>query len=408
MSVSQLELLCGVSSALDLVSTAVTGHHRRVAYLACSAGKLLGLSAPDRTRLLMASLLHDVGALTLKSRLDTLHFELDNVEHAETGYRLIKTFPRLDPIADIVRYHHLPWRKRDDIDVDAHDLFLANVVNAADRADVLIKDDHQSACDAVKRMERHVGDIFERLAAQAVCQVAQNDYIEAFRDGVDLADTDGLEDQLLDLEDLRGFSRFISHIIDFRSRFTATHSRGVAAVARELADRFNFSKDGIKSMGVAGNLHDLGKLGVPTSILDKPGKLTHEEFEIMKLHALHCDQVLSRIPGLETINDWASSHHERVDGTGYHTGKGEENLSLGARILAVADVFTAVTEDRPYRNGMLRADALSVLKDMSATRKLDAEVVFCLENAYDDIDSARIASQRKALAAFRNFFRDGA
>ncbi|MFW5490572.1 MAG: HD-GYP domain-containing protein [Desulfovibrio sp.] len=410
MYVSQLELMCGVSSALDLISTAVTGHHKRVAYLACSAGRLMGLSVHDRTRLFMAGLLHDVGGLTLQSRLDALQFEVDNVEHAETGYRLLKTFPYLDPIAEIVRYHHTPWKKKDAFDTDAQTMFLSNLLNAADRADVLMKDaDITMACTQVQRIEQHKGTIFEATIAEAITQTAQDNFCDVLefirQKDISLERFGELEDPHLHLEDLRGFSRFISHIIDFRSRFTATHSRGVAAVAQELAGRFDFSHHDIKLMGVAGNLHDLGKLGIPTYILDKPGKLTREEYDIIRLHPRFCDEVLSRVRGMEVINEWGSSHHERMDGTGYHKGRNGKELSLGARIMAVADVFTAVTENRPYRRGMLKANALSVLRGMSKARKLDAEVVFCLENAYDDIDSVRAATQQTALDAFKDFFR---
>lgn len=412
MHVSQIELLCGISSALDMVSPEVAGHHERVAYLACTAGGLLGLSATDKSRLLMAGLLHDVGALTLKSRLDTLRFETDNIEHAETGYRLLKTFPRLDSIANLVRYHHLPWRAQARINIASHDLFLANVLNAADRADVLMEHtDRQNASATVRRIEKHADGVFERQAAQAVCHATMNGYCEAVRalhaKELRLRDMDELDDPLLNLDDLRGFSRFTSHTIDFRSRFTATHSRGVSAVARELASRFDFSSDELKLMGVASNLHDLGKLAVPRSILEKPAALTREEFQTMKQHSRYTEEALSGIRGLETVKEWASSHHERLDGSGYHRGLDEKDLSLGARILAVADVFTAVTEDRPYRSGMRKHDALTVLRDMASAHKLDGEVVFCLENAYNVVDSARIASQRKALDAFENFFTAG-
>ena len=123
----------------------------------------------------------------------------------------------------------------------------------------------------------------------------------------------------------------------------------------------------------------------------------------MKQHTLHSDTILGAVPGFERINEWASSHHERLNGTGYHRHKSDGELSQGARILAVADVFTAITEDRPYRLGMDDASARKVLQDMSTAEALDDAAVTLLLDNYAVINEQRRMGQEAALIAFQMF-----
>ena len=159
------------------------------------------------------------------------------------------------------------------------------------------------------------------------------------------------------------FSRLIAHIIDFRSPFTCMHSAGVAAAARELARLCRMSEEEVQMMWVAGSLHDIGKVKIPNAILDKPGRLTDEEFNTIKEHAYYTAMVLEGVTGFEWISDWASFHHEKLNGAGYPFHLAADRLDVGARIMAVADIFSAITEVRPYRDGMDRTAAMAVLDE---------------------------------------------
>jgi len=156
-------------------------------------------------------------------------------------------------------------------------------------------------------------------------------------------------------------------------------------------------------MKVAGHLHDLGKLAVPAEILEKPAKLTEEEFDIIKSHTFYTYSILETISDLDVINAWASFHHERLDGKGYPFRHKGEDLSLGSRIMAVADVFTAITEDRPYRKGMTSDRALQVLQQMAANSALDSGIVSLLTLHYNEIDSMRIDAQTAAMEEYQQF-----
>jgi len=126
--------------------------------------------------------------------------------------------------------------------------------------------------------------------------------------------------------------------------------------------------DDIEAMGIAGRLHDLGKIGVPDSILLKPSKLTPEEFDRIKDHPVVGAAILGVIPSLQHVLPAILHHHERFDGAGYPDGLREEEIPLWARMMAVADTYDALTSDRPYRRGMDREKALKIIREVRGTQ----------------------------------------
>jgi len=195
----------------------------------------------------------------------------------------------------------------------------------------------------------------------------------------------------------------LSHIIDFRSRFTAVHSSGVAVVAGSLAESMGLSRRQCQLIRISGYLHDFGKLAVPKEILEKTGPLTLEEYAIIKSHAYYSSRLLRTVPELKLVNAWISLHHERPDGEGYPFRMSGDDLPLGAKILAVADVFTAITEDRPYRTGMEGEAALAVLADLAWRGGLDQHLVQLLTTRFSGVNALRHEAQQQALAEYRKF-----
>ncbi len=154
-------------------------------------------------------------------------------------------------------------------------------------------------------------------------------------------------------------------VIDAKSPFTARHSAGVAAYAVAIADAMGMDARAQRDLRRAGLLHDIGKLAVSSRILDKPGKLTDEEFTAMKAHPAYTLQILERVACFRGLASMAAAHHERLDGSGYHLGLAAFDLSRSARILSVADVFEAMTADRPYREAMPFEKALGIVRGMA-------------------------------------------
>lgn len=151
-------------------------------------------------------------------------------------------------------------------------------------------------------------------------------------------------------------------VVDAKSPSTYTHSVNVARIAVEIARCLGLDAADLSTLHRAGLLHDLGKLGVPNSILDKPGELTAPEWERVKKHPFHTEQILARIPTFGQIAQIASAHHERLDGSGYPFGLTAKDLSLPMRILTVADVFEALTAKRPYRDSLSPPEVLAMLR----------------------------------------------
>ena len=173
-------------------------------------------------------------------------------------------------------------------------------------------------------------------------------------------------------------ARAFGEIIDAKSPFTYRHSEEVAKAAVAMGKRAGFGPDATRDMMRAGLLHDIGKLGVSNRILDKPGPLTDEEYAKIKQHPRLTYDILSRVGPFQPIAETAANHHERLDGSGYHRGLAAEDLDLPSRILAVADVFDALSADRPYHKALPKEKVLDILREESDT-KLDPESVALLE-----------------------------
>jgi len=412
VSVRLFDFLSGLSGALDLMSTEVVGHHKRVTYLAARLGQALGLSRVERTELFMAAILHDVGGFTRQSRLAALSFEADGTLHAEMGYRLLRINPLLKDAAVIVRHHHTPRSRFSSLDEPARELFLANVLNLADRVDVLgLRRPPLTPDEIMHLLRRRAPQQFEPLAVEALGDLATDPEFWAPLAAADptlalTEDPELFEERGLSHGELLLASTAFSQIIDFRSRFTATHSRGVAETAVCLAEKAGMSAEELVSMRLAGNLHDLGKLAVPSEIIDKPGPLDPEERAVMNRHPELGEAILSRVTGLETVTAWASQHHERLDGQGYPYGLAGEALSQGSRIMSLADVFTALREDRPYRKGVSNDETLAILNTMTAGNVLDPDLLALARKHLDELDIRRGAAQAEAASEFRQFYSD--
>jgi HD-GYP domain-containing protein (c-di-GMP phosphodiesterase class II) len=181
-------------------------------------------------------------------------------------------------------------------------------------------------------------------------------------------------------QDLRSIVYIFSYIVDAKSPFTKSHSDGVAKLGRYLGELFELGEQSCEMLELAGLLHDIGKLRQPDELLDKPGKLTQEEYAHIQRHSFDTYIILKGIHGLEKITKWAAQHHERIDGSGYPYHSDHEGISLEARIVAVADVFQALAQKRPYREPMSTEEIMDVLNKMVDDGKLDGNVVQCVAN----------------------------
>ncbi|VAY89578.1 3'3'-cGAMP-specific phosphodiesterase 1 (fragment) [mine drainage metagenome] len=185
--------------------------------------------------------------------------------------------------------------------------------------------------------------------------------------------------QKIDFQDLRSIMLIFSYVVDAKSPFTKAHSDGVARLAKFIGSLWNLPQERCEMLELAGLLHDIGKLRLPDALLEKPGKLTLEERAQIKRHSFDTYNILKNIKGMEKISEWAAQHHERMDGSGYPYHLDQSTLSLEARIVAVADVFQALAQKRPYRDPLSPDEIMKILKEQVDDEKLDREVVHSVD-----------------------------
>jgi putative nucleotidyltransferase with HDIG domain len=187
------------------------------------------------------------------------------------------------------------------------------------------------------------------------------------------------EDRLLHADDTRldGIAVAFAGVIDAKSPWTYQHSDRASVIAASLAAVLGADGDALSDLRRAALLHDIGKLAISNRILDKPGGLSAAEETLVRRHPLVTAQILERVPGFRQLAPLASAHHERLDGGGYPRGLTGPDLDMPMRVLAVADVYEAVTSERPYRAAMSSDQALAILRT-EAPARLDATAVAAL------------------------------
>ncbi|MBQ6575825.1 MAG: HD domain-containing protein [Lachnospiraceae bacterium] len=159
-----------------------------------------------------------------------------------------------------------------------------------------------------------------------------------------------------------------ANFIDTKDRYTKGHSARVSYYSQKIAEKLGMSEDEVRDIGYIGLMHDCGKLAIPGTILNKPGTLTEEEFDVMRSHTTNGGSILSEFSAIEGIKDGALYHHERYDGKGYMEGLAGEDIPLVARIIGVADALDAMNSDRCYRNHLSRDVIIAELENNKGTQ----------------------------------------
>lgn len=431
------ELLAALSHALDLTEGAPAGHTLRSCMIAMRLADTIGLNAADRTALYYAMLLKDAGCSSNAARITALFGSDDHtvkprmkIVDANRKLRLaLETFRnagggkglrsrlqhfmgiargggvtreliaiRCERGAAIARQMGFPEATCDAIrSLDEHwngnghpeglrekaIPMLSRIANLAQTMDIflgahgvevtmrMVKDRRKTwfdpqLCDLVLKW-RHDTEWWTWLRESApeieVTSMEPSDPQRVVNDrGLDLV------------------AQSFADIVDAKSPFTFRHSTNVARWARAIGERFFTDEAELVRLSRAGLLHDVGKLGVSNAILDKNGPLDDAERELVQAHPVHTWEILRRVRVFSGFAKMASLHHEKLDGTGYPWGVPAEGLDLQARILVVADVFEALTADRPYRAGIPVPKVLQMLAKDRGT-KLDAQVLDALEDA---------------------------
>jgi putative two-component system response regulator len=216
------------------------------------------------------------------------------------------------------------------------------------------------------------------------------------------------ERERLDMEQRMMLAGITSLIValEARDQYTRGHSEAVALLVTRMAAQMNAGPEEIESLGISGRLHDIGKIGIPDSILLKPGRLSAEEFTIIQKHPVIGASILGSIPSIKPLLPVILHHHERFDGSGYPDGLKGKEILLWARMTAVADTYHALTSDRPYRRAMSQDRAMEVIEEERG-RQLCPECVEAFKSLMRDMGNTPLYPFAPDRGAYQNLLAFG-
>ncbi|MGZ5601561.1 MAG: HD-GYP domain-containing protein [Methylobacter sp.] len=388
--------ITALSCALDLVGVDEVRHGKRVALIARAIAQHLNWSELESLSILYSGMLHDCGVSRIhEHRQLTEMLEWDGAEdHCIRGADYLAACQPLAHLSAEIRYHHTRWETLLDSSVDHRIRLRANLLFLADRIDVLqapflntgqILTEYPAIIARIKTLS---GVLFAPELVDAFAEIGN---VEAFWLAMEPEYLDEdlrrigshIPATLLDIPALKELARLFSRVVDAKSPYTDEHSQRVAHIARQLAVDFGIGGYELEQVEIAGLLHDIGKLRVSEDIIDKPGNLTAEERATMHRHSYDTFRILQRVFEGSKIPVWAGFHHETLLGDGYPFKTEKKELDLECRIIAVADIFQALAQQRPYRQPMSLDYILNDLQSRVAAGRLDAEVVAKLTDNAD-------------------------
>lgn len=379
----QLALVIG--RAVNFIGSDGEDHGFRTAYIAARLSKELGWPAARQDFIYLAGALHNCG---LPAGADDI--ASGDGKSAEPdcgpcvrGYEYAKHLTLLRPFAATIRHYRTPWSVLKTLPIPQPDRDAAAVVNLAAFTDRLIEGaggapDTAETVAAVLREE--AGERFNRAHVEVLTQVMADPVFWRSLRGAELQnlcanlgkDRDFMRE--IGREEVRKLAVFLARLVDGKSPFTHEHSERVALICEELGAEMGFDRRGQQELHTAGLLHDLGYVDAPTAAVLKDGALNAEEYSIIKQHVTKTRPMLERcFPGTR-FPEWAANHHERLDGGGYPHHLSSSEIDTGSRIVAIADIFQALGQPRPYRGRKSAEDVIRIMRAMVNDGQLDSEI----------------------------------
>ena len=416
--IRRAEILAALSHALDLTEGQPRGHCIRVCWIGMHLGKCLNLTPWELTELYYTLLLKDLGCSSNAARICQLYLADDHAFKADfklidgsllqalrfvishTGlergmaerFRAIIKIMRNggeisreliearctrgaeiarimgfgDDVARAIQCLDEHWDGRgkpEGLSLRAIPI-ASQIALMSQVADVFFMSSGRDA--AVREIQNRANTWFDASLVEVFVAMAEDEEVwNALRSGDIMQWVLALEPQehvaRADDEYLDRVAKGFALVVDSKSPFTSGHSQRVAVYADLIAERLGLDADHRRWLRRAALLHDIGKLAISNTILDKPDKLTDAEYTVMKSHASVSGEILADIPAFSALVPVARGHHERLDGKGYPLGLKDKEICLETRIVSVADVFDALTADRPYRKAMPTSQALGIM-----------------------------------------------
>ncbi|MEG0570022.1 MAG: HD domain-containing protein [Oscillospiraceae bacterium] len=399
------DILFSFSYGLDCVEHDLVGvssnHSKRVAYMSVLIGKLLHFSQDELIDIASCAVLHD-NALTeyineeMCMNIDVVNDKEKIVlgEHALIGEENVHALPFRGNVKNAILYHHENADATGPFSVPAKDTSLfAQIIHITDIVDVtfdlsiITKEKYSAVLDFLKESSdtffaSSLVNLFTKAVSYEKVLSMDNFNIAAtLKQSIPRIKQDFSPEQLVEI------AKFFACIIDYKSTQTASHSLHIASKMARMARFYNYDDYNILVSYLAGALHDVGKLTVDRDILEKKGKLTPSEYEHIKSHAIASYNMLASIEGFDDVTLLASSHHEKLNGSGYPFKKDDSQLGQLQRTICAIDIYQALREKRSYKQTMTHKEVITLLNKLVVKGELDKKVIADIDFVFANDES---------------------
>jgi len=397
----QFDITAILETTLNLVDRRLIDHGKRVAYLVYQALKLRGGLSESHVRdICLLATIHDIGAYKTDEIDKMLEFETKDVwPHSIYGYLFVKYLSPLSYLAPVLLFHHASLSELKHLPPSYHR--LTQLIFVADRIDIVRQTSASGRKDILAKINTQSGTCFDPSIVQWLSDIdvdwdAQDfgcDSDAAYRKALHGFNNSYTIDQKFDL------LKMIIYSMEFRSPQTVTHTVTCAQVAHCLGELLGLPEQQLERLRLASLVHDIGKMGIPTYILESPNRFTAPEYQIIQQHVVFTSEILQGKMD-PTIIRPASRHHERLDGSGYPNGLSGAVLTMEDRIIAVADVFNALCGIRTYKDPYPKEQVLRILEDSRDHNQLDPTLINLCITHYEEILTDMQASAKPLIEAY--------
>lgn len=384
-----------IRRSCSYVDARLMNHGYRVAYIVSEMLKPYFHEDARKIRdVCFLALLHDIGAYKTDEISKMLQFDTDDVlAHSVYGYLFIKYFSPLKKLSGAILLHHATWQVLEHSEVFPKGIrLLAQVIHVADRIDVAMEVQHLTWEETAVLLKKESGTKFSPFIADLALAC---DFHTPFEGDTD---AESIFFQLfseipLTQDEITDYLKMLIFTIDFRSRHTVTHTITTTTISAELAKRMGMNEEECNQIICGSMLHDLGKIGIPVEILEYPGKLSPQAMNIMRTHVDITEKIFGDVIE-DTVKSLALRHHEKLDGSGYPRGLAAADLSTGERIVAIADIISALSGTRSYKTAFSKDKICTIITEMKDAGLIDADIVELMISDYDEImEETRIQCQ---------------
>lgn len=352
-------------------------HTQRTCYVAVNIAKKITPCDDFYLTTYLSSTLHDIG---ISSGIKSAHSDDTFIkDHCIRGSEFAKQLKMENEIYDNLYFHHEDYDGSGPFSLSGTEIpLVCRIIRLADTFELLYD---SSLPNYVQRDEinnfikSYSGTIFDPYIVELYFDIQSKDkfwwdiehigFLNSIMDDVQPATI-----KHITLNDLKSVSHVLADIIDSKSSFTYKHSTRLAEIIEDVSNYLGFNDEKKNRFVISALLHDIGKIAIPNSILNKNGKLDKTEFTIMKSHTYYTRRILSKINDIEDIVNWGANHHEKLDGTGYPLGLTSKDISLEESLMAVCDIYEALSSKRPYKKSLSNSDVFKIIDSMVQDNKI--------------------------------------